>query len=149
RERQQIAFAYRRDCRRWKSSWYRSKQSHALPAKVEEASRDDSKHHGCERSRSLRRQPFQDAQNGEERRSDNQRRHVGLPKFADELSRQTKETRWSKGETEQPAKLAGDDAQRDAVQVAGENRAGEEVCQKAKTAQPGGDAKHAGNQRKR
>jgi hypothetical protein len=74
---------------------------------------------------------------------------VSLPDFLDELCDQTKEPRWGEREAEQPAKLAGDDAEGDAIQIAGQNGSREKVRQKTEPPQSGCNAERAGDQGQR
>ena len=70
---------------------------------------------------------------------------MGLAQSREELPQQAEEPCRRQREPEQGAELAGDDADGDAVEVAGQNRPGEEIGEETQTCEPGRNAEDTGD----
>ncbi len=68
---------------------------------------------------------------------------MGFAETSHTLDDRVKEATGRHFETEQSAELSGDDRQCDPVEITGENRAREKVCDRSETGEPACDAKHA------
>ena len=146
-QRPQLAGLDRGDARCGKACRNRADHGDALPVQAEHVDGADAEHDRHQRRRHSRRQALESLQQDEQRQTDGQGREVGFTETRYHLEERAEETRGRDLEAEQLGELAGDDAQRNPVQIAGEDGPREEVCDDAEACEAARDTQEAGQER--